>query len=81
MRPVYVDAYSRDIGVYDTIRDRRTYSYTEEHEYTRACTYLVDSLPTYPPTNLPAATEYGTRIVMPFTKGGCDTLAREKWSS
>lgn len=68
--------HSRDIGLHDTSRDRRTYSYTREH--TRARTYLVDSLPTYPPTDLPAATQCGTRVVMPFTKGGCDTLAREK---
>lgn len=72
MWPVYT--WMRDIGVYDTSRDRRTYSYTREHGYVRARTYPVDSLS----TNLPATTQYGTRIVMPFTKGRCDTLAREK---
>lgn len=52
---------SRDIGVYDTTRNRRTYSYTREHGHMPARTYLVDSLPIYPPTNLPAATQYETR--------------------
>lgn len=58
---LYTWMRSRDIEVYDTTRNRRTYSYTREHGHMRARTYLVDSLPTYPPTNLPAATQYGTR--------------------
>jgi len=41
---------TRDIGVHDTSKDRRTYSYTREHEHIRTRTYLVDSLPIHLPT-------------------------------
>lgn len=44
---LYTWMRSRDIGVYDTTRNRRTYSYTREHGHIPARTYLVDSLPTY----------------------------------
>lgn len=51
--------------------------HTRIHTYTDTNVSRRQSLSIYLSTNLPAATQYETRVTMTFTKGICD-CSREK---
>lgn len=74
MRPVYVDEFAWHRSV-RTTWDRRTYSYMDTHTHIHTHVSRRQSLSIYLSTNLPAATQYETRVTMTFTKGICDMLA------